>query len=354
MSVLPFSKTLDPYSRAFAELRDGAFTLGDITAPAVAALDFLGWVADPFKALAGALFGPLLDFLVDAITPVKELLDKLTGDANKILEQGEKWLKLGHDLADIGNSHASTGRDLPSWTQSAANLYYERMKEINEAFQAAADQAASVSQSVVVAGEALAGVREIVWQFLKNLITSAIGNALAALAAAAVTAGTSLGAFATWFSAKLAATMAKITGWLAKLTNFFANLTGKWAALSNACKKASDALSNISDGYLVKSTVGFSESANLSRNILGPDFKRGSAKSTFNMVQESPVGEGMRDVKNPFWELPKNVNKVRGPVNRYVAKPLDKVDKTGDQFDESLARSNTPRDIPDVNPVDIP
>lgn len=243
MSVIPFSGTVGTYTNAVGQLTDGEFDLGDITAPAGAALDVLGWVADPFGALAGAALGPLLDYLANNFPPLKWPLDRLAGDQAAIMAKAQSWQDVSDSLVAVGNAYAATGSDLPTWDQGTAPAGYRATQEmVLGAFQGAANQAASLAGGITTVGQVCAGVRNFIWGIVKGFVSSAVGNAIAAAASALVTLGGSIGAFCTWFSARFAVVTGKIGRKLADLMDYMAKVTGKWGKLSEAFKRAAEAL----------------------------------------------------------------------------------------------------------------
>lgn len=292
MSAIPFSGTYGTYEKVFTELGDGKFSLGDITAPAAAGLDVLGWLCDPIGSLASAALGPLLDWLASQFPPLQEALDKLTGDIAAIQAYSQEWMAIANAVVSAGNHHAATANDLGSWHQAGAAEYHEQQKAINQAFQGVATQCTSVSNSVNIAGEVCAGVRGAIWGLVRDFITSVIGNALAALALSVGTAGGSVAAFASWFSGKLAWVMGKVTGWLHKLFAWLSKAVAKFQGLSATLDKAAAALKKMSRDKF-RQAGGFSSAASK---------KTGGRLKVTEIDKPALVTDSAKKVLDPFRE----------------------------------------------------
>lgn len=362
MSAIPFSGAASPYVNAFNELSDGDFSLRDITAPAVAALDVLSWVGDPFGAIASAALGPLLDFLLANVAILREPMEFVTGDQAAITSRAQQWSQISQGLVNAGNNHAATGSDMPTWNQSATSDYYAHMQGINSAFNGAARQASTVSEGIEFVGMMCAGVRELIWGLIKNFITTAVGNALAALAASVVTAGGSLGAFTAWFCGKMAYVMGKISKKIAELAEACAQATSKFTKLSEAFTNAAEYLRKMSK-HKFSQSGGYSSAASKRSGgqIKVKDFKKKSAHDTFQQFQDSDFGNGNRFVdglkqrENNIPQLNDTMNKMRSEGKRYVAKPADAAAKAQDSYNDSQRQAGVPAGQPDkVNPVATP
>ncbi|MGA4507843.1 hypothetical protein ACQB6R_02280 [Propionibacteriaceae bacterium G1746] len=248
------------FQDAAAELGNGKFELGDITAPAAAGLGVLGAIADPAGWLVGLALGPLLDFLMANCALLREPMDFLVGDVGQIMGHAQKWMDLSASIVSVGNAHAAAVADLPSWDSPAAGHYLEIQRALNDAFAQSAEAAAQVSASIEIAGQVCAGVREFIWGMIKDLLSSAIGNALVALASALITCGGSLGAFVAWFQGKIAVVMSKISKKIAELFEFLAKITKKWTKLSEALGNAARYFRAVQRSNIGRSG-GFSTSA---------------------------------------------------------------------------------------------
>lgn len=248
------------FQAAVSELEDGKFDFGDVTAPAAAGLSVLAAVADPAGWLVGLALGPLLDFLMANCALLREPMDFLVGDVGQIMGHAQKWMVLSASIVGVGNVHAATVNDLASWDSPATEHYLQIQRALNEAFAQSAEAAAQVSASIEVAGQVCAGVREFIWGMIKDLLSSAIGNALLALASALVTAGGSIGAFVAWFQGKIAVVMSKISKKIAELFEFLAKVTTKWTKLSEALARAARHFRTVQRANIGRSG-GYSRSA---------------------------------------------------------------------------------------------
>lgn len=325
VKAVPGYSTYSTYSNVFTQLGDGKFDLGDLTAPAAAAIDVMGWVCDPAGAFAGAALGPLLDFLANNFPPLKWPLDRLAGEQAAIQQQAQSWMEVAQAVADAGNAHAAAAGDLPNWVQQGSAEYHQIQKDINLAFAGAAKQCSSVANSIEVAGMVCAGVRQFIWDWVKSFVTSAVGNAVAAVAISWCTGGGSLAAFVAWFQGKMAWVMGKITGKLSELCSWLAQATSKWSSLSSKFDDAAAALKTMSKRKFSQSG-GFSSSASK---------KTGGRVKVKEVDKPSVVGD---DTK-------KTLDGIRKPAKKVVS-PANAADKADDKYDKSV-----PQGTPTVNSI---
>lgn len=321
-SIDIIGSAIEPYKRAFEELNDGHFDLGDITSPAIVGLDVLGWVFDPFGSIAGAILGPVLDWLLANIPPLKWALDVLAGDQREIRHLIAEWMNVSREIAEAGNNHASTANDLPTWSQEGSEQYHDILRATNKAFQATAKQCASFAEGIKFIGQVCAGVRELIWGLVKDFLSSIVGNALAALATSLFTAGGSVAAFIAWAQGKLAWVVGKISSKLSKLASFLSKAASRWGDLSDKLAEAAEALSKMSHRNYGRSG-GFSKSA---------------SKKTSGRLKVKEIDEPSFISRDKFSAKKRHrINDILSKSKSDIYSPIDKIDETGDAHPDTTA-----------------
>lgn len=242
-----FTSTAPSSSGAvFTQLRDTDAGLGSLAAPAMSALGNIAKGADPVKALVGSVVGPLLDILVAALPPLRWPLDVLAGNQEAISEHAMEWQGVAQGIASAGGTYASSYGEVESWSNPAADGYRQSLKDVSIAFEAASTQCASVSESITIAGQVCAGVRDFIWGLVKEFIMMAIETGIAAFAASFISAGGSVAAYMANLQANLAKVMAEVSAKLFDLNFWMGRAAERFASLAQLLGQSAMALIKLS------------------------------------------------------------------------------------------------------------
>lgn len=230
----------------FTQLRDADTGLGSLAAPAMGALGDIAKGADPVKALVGSVVGPLLDVLVAALPPLRWPLDVLAGNQEAISEHAMEWRSVADGISSAGNTYASSYGEVESWSDPAADGYRQSLRDVSVAFEAASTQCATVSESITIAGQVCAGVRDFIWGLVKEFIIMAIETGIAAFAASFISAGGSVAAYMANFQVNLAKVMAEVSAKLFDLNFWLGRAAERFASLAQLLGQSAMALIKLS------------------------------------------------------------------------------------------------------------
>ena len=155
---------------AYQALSDGEFTFGDVASVAGVGMAALGAFLDPAGALVGAALGPLLDWVANNVSFVKEPLDMLLGDPPEISAYAQGWAQTAAGLGALCQEHLGTvQQNIGQWTGLGAEAFLKVQDNLAKAFEASARMADIMSKAVQGAGMIVGVLRELVWGMVKEL-----------------------------------------------------------------------------------------------------------------------------------------------------------------------------------------
>lgn len=233
-------------SSAVNEWTDGDMSIGDVTTAVTGGLGILGAALNPIGAITGAIAGWLMDVLVNNIPPLKTTVDSLLGAPDEINTTAQAWYQAGHKLENLGQVHAASAGDCPSWTGGAAEAYHTVLGGTTGLYAAGRSAADSVAGWITLAGAIVGLFRGMVWDAIKKFLGEVIQAAIAAVASSWFTLGGSVGVFAAWVSGKVAAIAAKFSSWIAKLLRKCAKLAQKLGGSGQAFLRAANKMGQLS------------------------------------------------------------------------------------------------------------
>jgi hypothetical protein len=208
---------------------------GDLAMDGLAlSLDVLGLIANPLGGLASAGIG----WLIEHLSFLKEPLDDLAGDPDKIVEIAAVWgEQVRQEIGQIATDYEkAVESEIPSWRGDAADSYRKSSGQIVEQLRALEDASTGVSDGLRLSGVLVATTRGIIRDLISDVVAEIVIAAGAALATSWCSFGASIGAFIGWSVARGAATAAKITGKISKLLMKLAVSLNKFAKLKGAVK----------------------------------------------------------------------------------------------------------------------
>ncbi|SFI73063.1 RHS repeat-associated core domain-containing protein [Amycolatopsis sacchari] len=207
---------------------DSAIKSGDWAAVALGAvgtaLDALSMAMDPFGAILAAGVG----WLMEHVGPLKEALDALAGNPDRINAHSETWGNISKELGEISQDLTSlVEADLQGWTGPAADTYRALAADTGNLLTAAQKGADGASSGIKTAGEVVAAVRSLVRDIIAELIGHLISWALQVLF--------TLGIASAWVVPQVIAEVAKVASKIADLTK---RLVKALKALGDLLKQA--------------------------------------------------------------------------------------------------------------------
>lgn len=204
---------------------------------AAAGLDLLSLAIDPLGTLATAGIG----WLIEHISFLREPLDWLAGNGDKIKAAVAKWNQAAATLDGVAQAHHdAVESQVSGWEQAAADAFRQSQGQLVGETLALSRTCVAVAEQVATAGTITAAVRGMIRDMIAMLIWEVIRNAVIALASSVVSFGSSVAAFAAWTVGRAAVVLGKITQTIAKLmrvvTRIMGRLKGLFGALGDVLK----------------------------------------------------------------------------------------------------------------------
>ncbi|KAA9154674.1 RHS repeat protein [Amycolatopsis acidicola] len=206
-----------------------------------AAMDTLAMVADPFGAILAAGVG----WLMEHVGPLKEALDKLAGDPDKITAHSETWKNVAKELGDVSADLAKQVKaDVQSWTGPGADAYRTQAEDVAKVLEGASQACDGASSGVKTAGEVVAAVRSLVRDIIAQVVGHMISWALQVLF--------TLGIGLAWVVPQVVSLVAKTAKQIAELIKNLTKALGELGKLLGKAGKlfgdASKAMKNLKAG----------------------------------------------------------------------------------------------------------
>lgn len=231
--VESLAQTIDSAKR----LGEGDFAEFGMNAAALG-LDVLGAVMDPLGALATAGIG----WLIEHVSFLREPLDWLAGNGDKIKSAVTTWNQVATDLHRIGEQQDNAVKsELPCWEQgTAAEKFRQSQGALAAEIGAVSRTCFFVASEIAKAGTVTAAIRGMIRDLIALFVWEVIRNAAIALASSWVSLGSSIAAFSAWAVGRGAVVLGKITQQLAKLvklvTRIMSRLKGLFGQLGDVLK----------------------------------------------------------------------------------------------------------------------
>ncbi|GAB2819067.1 hypothetical protein [Lentzea nigeriaca] len=222
--VESLAQTIDSAKR----LGEGDFAEFGMNAAALG-LDVLGAIMDPLGALATAGIG----WLIEHVSFLREPLDWLAGNGDKIKAAVATWNRVATDLHGIGERQDKAVKsELPCWEQgTAAEKFRQSQGELALEIEAVSKSSFFVASEIAKAGTITAAVRGMIRDLIALFIWEVIRNAAIALASSVVSLGSSIAAFSAWAVGRGAVVLGKITQQMAKLVKLVTRIMGRLKGL---------------------------------------------------------------------------------------------------------------------------
>lgn len=149
--------------------------------------DAIGFVLNPLGSLAGAYVG----VIIDAIPPLKELLDITLGDPDAITKVSQSWDTLAKWFVDCGDRYQESLKTVTDavWSGDAADRYRQLAANTISLLGTIGQGCELISAVVLAAGSIIGTCRGK----LVGLVVGFVLNQAIALAIASATAGPSFG-----------------------------------------------------------------------------------------------------------------------------------------------------------------
>lgn len=241
-------------------LADGKLRFGDATSIVDLGMGILSTVLDPLGAILGSAVDFLMNLLVNSIKPLGDAVNWLLGDPPSIAATSTTWRETSASIAESGNAFVDSLGGLGTWEGPAAESYKGVVRHTHDVYGQAAEAADGVASWISLAGAVVGTFREFMWGMLKDFITEVIKAAIAAVIAAVPSLGASVGAFTTWFGARMTMIAGKFTKTLSKLMTKMGDLCKKLGMSGRAFYVAAEKLRQLAGKLGRSASQGFGSS----------------------------------------------------------------------------------------------
>ncbi|MFG3340330.1 hypothetical protein [Glycomyces sp. NPDC048151] len=319
--VNSLSKTATAYSAVFTAEK---FDYLDAAAnTAVAAIDVLSFVSNPFKHLLQAGLG----WLIEHVSFIREPFDWLAGNPQAIEGLALTWNNIAMEMSTAADEWAAELKSVEDWDGADADAYRTAAAGFEQVLRSCAESAATTANGVNVAGVAVAVLRTIILELITNFLAEAIMLGLAALASAGFTFGATLAAAITRIVSKGVTVFANMIGRIGQLMSRFGRYVGsfrQFGAQSQGLKKAMDATK---DQLLKGGSQGFMGGGRMAMN--GAQNMRNTAMDTFT--------KSFNPLKNN-WGNPIDTQKVL----KYATTEINRGRKLDDKMEQERKDNGGP------------
>lgn len=299
--------------------------LSTVTAAANIGMSALGAFLDPIAWVVGQLMEPIYNWICQNVQFVKDALNALLGNPDAIHAVGECVTAMGDKVeSEAQAAYSSMMNMLAQWTGPGADAFRVAATAIYVAEQGQA----AVLRGCGGAIKAVAGVVDMVKQFIiglgKEAINQLISKAVMSVLASFVTFGAAFAAYTAWAAGKVASLFAKVSGLLRKLAKFGADNTTRFTKLSELLRRAEGAFSRLEAGFLrqvhmadqaaghaqsAQHQAGQAEGMSSAAQNAGseaPAYGAGAADATRNAQQQTRQSQAARP--NPLGKAPTAVD----------------------------------------------
>lgn len=178
---------------------DAGKTTGKIATLAGNANKYYGWVSDPETALpplipdniygpSGGLEGLLdggINFLIDHIHPLLQMLDYVTGDSDALKAAASTWRDQGDTLNDVIRELKASARSVPEgWSGEAADQFGQFMGDVATSLSELVSMIGQTQQILDDAREQSEFAHETIVMIIREVVEWFAGNAILDLATA--------------------------------------------------------------------------------------------------------------------------------------------------------------------------
>jgi uncharacterized membrane protein YtjA (UPF0391 family) len=248
-----------------------------------------------YHAYSEVMFNPMkalismgLDFLLEVIGPLNDLLHLVTGDPEKLEHCAEQFEQIGEGLEAMSVDFVDvTDKRLKGWAGDASMAARHRLAEFSDGVDGLAARAASVAEILEMSAIVMEVIEDLVKSIISELVMWLITLWIPALAAGPFTFGGSTAAAAGATVVKTTQTVAETTSWIDKLLHMLHKIEEILIKLAFSLGKA-----------------GFKAIAAGGKHHPGKEMDDAAMRKSFEQKQNEPE-EFEREAQRERAELPK-------------------------------------------------
>src|SRR5690606_1786604 len=173
-----------------------------------------------------------LNFLIELIRPLQDLLHMATGDGPALSEAAGNFKEIGSGMETMGQELLKD-RDLQlqNWTEDAGTAAKTKLEELSKGIEGVAGTAHGVADTLTMWSMVMQILEDVIKAIISELVSWAIYTWLPALASSVVSFGASVAAAMAATVGKVASALGRIlkkVGKVSKLLDEFAEFLLKW------------------------------------------------------------------------------------------------------------------------------
>jgi len=203
-----------------------------------AALDSLGFLADPFDAFLSSAIG----YLIEHIWFLHEPLDALAGDPTQITAQARTWAKVATALRGEADSYGTSARATTAWEGAAGDAYRSTAAAHTDSLRTAADRSTDLAGTVLATGALVGTERALIRDLIADALASWAERLLISLLLAPETMGGSTAAALGWVLWDAIALAARFADRISELLDSLAAAGGAAARIADGIRSSASAL----------------------------------------------------------------------------------------------------------------
>jgi hypothetical protein len=325
---------------------------GDVAAIAGDVKSFAGDAATVLQDPLNALISAGLGFLMDMIAPLRNELEKVTGNPDALDKGKEAFGDLGKDIAKLADELSQiTQSGFQNWSGAAKNAATQKVQTFVQGVRGTANNAEDISQLLAVSGTLMEAAYNLVMGIIADLIEWLIVTWVAALAAEIPTCGGSTAAAGAATAAEVgveganaAEKVEQATTLVEKITSIFSKIMSELKKLKDAGKAVKDGEKALREGKNLKGIEDVKSAEGAAKEAEGAEkaAKEGkdasaAAKDQSVLDKAKNVGQKkLQDFKDDHWNHPKQdlANLIHNPRGRLQEMAHNRTDHLGEQIAE--------------------
>lgn len=314
---------------------------GDIGGVAGEVLSFAGdagsALSDPLNALISAGLG----FLMDVITPLRDLLEKVTGNPDALDKGKEAFGDIGKDIAKMADElNQITQSGFQSWSGPAKDAATQKVQTFVQGVQGTANNAEDISQLLGISGTLMEAAYNLVMGIIADVIEWLVVTWVAALAAEIPTCGASTAAAGAATAGEVGVGTANATEKVEQATSLVEKITNIFQKIMSELKKLKDAEKLLKDGKDLKGIKDVKSAEEAAEDAKRAETAAKAGKDASLLDKAKDFGkEKLQGFKDDHWSNPKEDlhNLIHSPQGRLQEMAHNRTEHlTGDIKDQLL------------------
>lgn len=263
----------------------------------------------------GGMPGPVADFFSWALTPLRELLEYVSGDPDDLIRAAQVWADAAEEVRQLSSEHKSDGETLlQTWKDDAAESFKAMQDQLEQAGQSLADGMGNVKELLVSAANGAVEAFNLILDLIIDVVLFILTDFIISAALSVISFGASIAAWIAKSLAglaragtKIASILQKVATFLMKISKFLqqiAKLAKEYKAMLKALKAQKKAAKFTDFGIKIQysmTRMPFVKAFNLASPVDIPGVG-GLAKDGWNIGKDVYEGSGYEQTPEGFDE----------------------------------------------------